>query len=539
MDNANASQSADRMLSSPESQGGDNVLVPSGSASLGSGSESEDHVPSQPAQIAADPEIAIRRLYEKQDSLQQQLTYIRQQQGESSQQDQPSEDVDAEKGGSQKGGQKASEAGEDNGGGDSKNGQHGNKEKDEQKPTFKQRLAETTQKTGEWMRKHRIATVLLAFGFIVSVIGTILLIRYLDSYVDTDDAFLDGHTDPISFRVSGIVKAVYVENTSLVRKGQLLVELDGRDNQVAKEQASASYAQAEASARAQAPNVPIAAVDQRTQVSREDLDVVSARANVAATEERYRSALADLHQAQASQGNAAREEERYRQLVVKQEVTREQYDQRETEAKAQTEIVASRAETANAASRSITQARAMLAQTEAQAAQARENRPRQIQVQRELLTERKAAELTAKARADQAELNLEYTRIFAPEDGIVGDKQVQIATQVAAGQELFALTQVNDIWITANFKETQLERMRAGQSVTVHVDALKLDFQGYVEALPGASGAVYSLLPPENAVGNYVKVVQRLPVRIRLHPGQDGLQRLRPGMSVEPKVWLR
>ena len=160
-------------------------------------------------------------------------------------------------------------------------------------------------------------------------------------------------------------------------------------------------------------------------------------------------------------------------------------------------------------------------------------------MQRETLTQRKASELVAKAQADQAELNFEYTRIYAPEDGVIGDKQVQVATQVAPGQELFALTQTNDIWITANFKETEITRMRAGQSVTVYVDALKLKFQGYVEALPGASGAVYSLLPPENATGNYVKVVQRLPVRIRLNGGQDGYQRLRPGMSVEPKVWLR
>lgn len=147
--------------------------------------------------------------------------------------------------------------------------------------------------------------------------------------------------------------------------------------------------------------------------------------------------------------------------------------------------------------------------------------------------------LAAQAQADQAELNLEYTRIYAPEDGIIGDKQVQVGSQVAPGQELFALTQTNDIWVTANFKETQIRNMRPGQSVTIHVDALGRKFDGYVEALPGASGAVYSLLPPENATGNYVKVVQRLPVRIRFKPNQPGLERLAPGMSVEPKVWVK
>jgi membrane fusion protein (multidrug efflux system) len=145
----------------------------------------------------------------------------------------------------------------------------------------------------------------------------------------------------------------------------------------------------------------------------------------------------------------------------------------------------------------------------------------------------------AQAALNQAQLNLEYTRIYAPEDGIIGDKQVQLADQVQPGQELFALTQTNDIWVTANFKETEVRQMQPGQSVTIYVDALKQKFDGYVEALPGASGAVYSLLPPENATGNYVKVVQRLPVRIRFKPNQPNANRLAPGMSVEPKVWIK
>ncbi len=427
-------------------------------------------------------------------------------------------------------------------GGDDKKGdedKEGGDDKDEQKPPLKERLAEKEEKTEGWVRQHPVATVSIVAGFLLLVIAVILIIHHLNSYVSTDDAFIDGHTDPISFRVSGIVKAVYVENTYFVKKGQLLVELDARDNQVAKEQASANYAQAQAAFRAQAPNVPIVATDQITRIKNEDYNVVSARANVAGNEERYHAALADMHQAEAQQGNAAREEERYRLLVVKEEVTREQYDQRVTDERAQTAVVASRRETAEAASRAVTQAEAQLQQARVQAEQARQDTPRQVQMQREMLAQRKAAELVAKAQADQAELNFEYTRIFAPEDGIIGDKQVQVATQVAPGQELFALTQTNEIWVTANFKETEVRRMRAGQSVTVYVDALKTNFEGWVEALPGGTGAVYSLLPPENATGNYVKVVQRLPVRIRLHPGQNGEQRLAPGMSVEPKVWLR
>jgi membrane fusion protein (multidrug efflux system) len=151
---------------------------------------------------------------------------------------------------------------------------------------------------------------------------------------------------------------------------------------------------------------------------------------------------------------------------------------------------------------------------------------------------RKADMLTAEARADQAALNFGYTRIYSPADGVIGDKSVQVGMQVQPGQELFALTESNDVWVTANFKETQIRRMRPGQPVTIHVDALSQNFDGYIEALPGASGAVYSLLPPENATGNYVKVVQRLPVRIRFRAGERGAERLAPGMSVEPKVWI-
>ncbi len=471
-----------------------------------------------PAEVEHD--LALRMLYDEQTRLRGELDEMRKKQ----------EGGDGKKGGDKEGG-------DEDKGKDDKEG--GDDEKDEEKPPLKERLAEDGAKTKGWIHQHPFATVGIVAASILLAVCIGLLLHYLNSYEDTDDAFVDGHTDPISFRISGIVKAVYVEDTYMVKKGQLLIELDGRDNQVAKEQASANYAQAQAGVRAQAPNVPITSANQGSQVVQADFNVVGSQANVSASEERYRSAIADLQQAEANEANAAREEERYRLLVVKQEVTREQYDQQATNAQAQTSVVASRRETAAAAERAVVQAESQLGQAEAQARQQKAVTPRQIQEQREMLAQRKASELVAKAQADQSELNLEYTRIYAPEDGIIGDKQVQVATQVAPGQELFALTQTNDVWITANFKETEITRMHAGQSVTVYVDALKMKFEGYVEALPGASGAVYSLLPPENATGNYVKVVQRLPVRIRLNQGQNGYQRLRPGMSVEPKVWLR
>ena len=486
-------------------------------------------------------DLALRMLYVEQLRLRAELDSMRERQQQAEQgkgkQDQDEkkgeEDKEGEsrEGGGKKEGQKEDEKDGDK---DKKSDDKDDKEKDdkEKKPPLLQRVK-------AWTSEHPVATILIVVGAIVLIIATILLWIYLSSYETTDDAFIDGHTDPISARISGIVAAVYVENTYRVKKGQLLVQLDQRDNQVAKEQASANYDEAKASTRAQNPNVSITTTDQTTRIFNSDLNVVSDQANVAASEERYRSAIADLHQAEANEANAAREEERYGRLVVKEEVSREQYDQRATEERAQAALVASRRETADAAAKTVTQAEAQLGMARQQAKQARQDTPRQIAMQRETVAQRRAGELAAKAQADQAELNLEYTLIYAPEDGIIGDKQVQVATQVAPGQELFALTQTNDIWITANFKETEVRKMRQGQSVTVYVDALGEKFDGYVENLPGGTGAVYSLLPPENATGNYVKVVQRLPIRIRIKTGQRDFERLVPGMSVEPKVWLR
>ena len=480
-----------------------------------------------------DRTLVLRMLYDEQARLRKELEDLK------GNQDQKG---DEKEGGDKKEG--SDKGGDDDGGGDKDGdkkedgedkkdeGKEGDDKKGDKKPPLKERVQ-------GWVKQHPIATVAIVVGTILLLIAVVILWIYLSSYEDTDDAFVDGHTDPISPRISGFVTAIYVENTYQVKKGQLLLELDARDNQVAKERAGAQLAQAQADVQAQIPNVPITQVTQSTQVATTDQGVVSAQANVDAAINRYRSALADLRQAEADEANAAREEERYRQLVAKEEVSQELYDQRLTTMRAQQAVVQSRRESADASSRAVESAEASLRQAQQQAKQAASNLPRQIAIQHSTLAVRQANAQAAQASLNQAELNLEYTRIYAPEDGIIGDKQVQLADQVQAGQEMFALTQTNDIWVTANFKETEVKQMHAGESVTIYVDALKQKFDGYVEALPGASGAVYSLLPPENATGNYVKVVQRLPVRIRFKPNQPNENRLAPGMSVEPKVWIK
>jgi len=390
-----------------------------------------------------------------------------------------------------------------------------------------------------WIQLHPILTLLLVAGLIVLIIAGTVVWNYLESYESTDDAEVGGHTDPISSRITGRVIGVYVENTQNVVKGQVLVDLDPKDYEVAVAQARANLAQSEAALQAASPSVPITQTTEQTNVASTSLDVASAEAELSAAERNYDAALADVEQSEANEANAAAEEARYRLLVEKQEVSRESYDQRLTTLRALHDMVDARKASAEAARRNVQQRTDVLEQARKRASEAQANSPRRVVAQRADVATRRAAIEAADARLRQALLNLSYCKIFAPAPGIVGDKTVEVGSYVSPGQELFAITQINDLWVTANFKETQIRNMHPGQTVTIHVDALSQDFNGYVENLPGATGAEYSLLPPENATGNFVKVVQRLPVRIRFKPGQPNAQRLRPGMSVEPKVWVK
>jgi membrane fusion protein (multidrug efflux system) len=483
--------------------------------------------PDDPRLQQSDTALVHRALYDEQARLRAEVDELRKQQQDLKSQGEKGQGDKNEDGENDKQGKDdKKQDGDDKG-----KGKEGEK-KDEKKPPLKERAK-------AWTSQHPIGTILIIVGVILLIILIALLWRYINSYENTDDAFIDGHTDPISARVSGFVTAVHVENTYRVKKGQVLAELDPHDYQVALDQANANLAQAEAGLRAQTPNVPITETSQSTNVTTSDLGVASAEAQVAAARQRYQASLSELDQATASKENADREEQRYKLLVAKEEVSRELYDQRATEARSQDAMAASRRAAADAADKEVRQSEASLDQARQRALEAARNSPRQVAIQHQTLDMRIASVQAARAQAEQAALNLQYTKILAPEDGIVGDKSVELSSQIAPAQELMAITQINDIWITANFKETQVKRMQPGESVTVHVDALSQNFDGYVEALPGASGAVYSLLPPENATGNYVKVVQRLPVRIRIKPNQPGAERLAPGMSVEPKVWLQ
>jgi membrane fusion protein (multidrug efflux system) len=406
------------------------------------------------------------------------------------------------------------------------------KDKDAPKKPFLQRA-------GGWTKAHPIATVAILILLVAAFVGAWFLWLYLQSYESTDDAQVDGHVNAISSRILGTVVAVHVENNDSVEPGQLAVELDPRDYQVALSQQRANLAQAKANVNAQSPNIPITQLTQSTGVSTADLDVTIARAGYYAEEQQVASARADLTQAEANAANAKAEEIRYRELVDKEEVSREQYGQRLADTRAQIAIVDARRASVEAAIKTVEQRTATLEQVTRLAAEARQNSERQVDVQRATGAARDAAAQISRAQMDQAILNLTYCKIYAPVSGIIGNKTVEVGAQVSVGQELFDITPTDDIWVTANYKETQLRKMRPGQAVTISVDTLGREFNGYIEDMPGATGARYSLLPPENATGNYVKVVQRLPVRIRFKPNQDGVAKLRVGMSVEPKVWLK
>ena len=381
----------------------------------------------------------------------------------------------------------------------------------------------------------RIAVVI---AIIVLLIAGFFAYRYFTSYESTDDAQVDGHVNSVSARVSGHVVKLNVQDNQYVQAGTVLVEIDPADYQVAYERAKADFEDAQAAAVAAGVTVPITSINTSGQVSASEADVSSARAGIQVAKQQFEAAKSQLQEAQANNVKAQNDLGRYKQLVDKQEISQQQYDQAIAAAKASEATVEAARASADAAQQQVTQAQGKLVQAEVNSRYAN-TAPRQMQITRAKATSALAEAQRKKADLDQAQLNLEYTKIVAPVNGIVSDRTVEVGQNVAPGQELMKIINLDDIWITANFKETQLRQMKVGQKVTVEVDANGRSYNGKVDSVAGASGARFSLLPPENATGNYVKVVQRIPVKIILDPGSNNDHQLRPGESVTPKVWIR
>jgi membrane fusion protein, multidrug efflux system len=377
--------------------------------------------------------------------------------------------------------------------------------------------------------------------------------RYQAVRETTDDAQVDGHINPIAARVGGPVIRVHVQDNQSVAAGTLLLEIDPRDYQVALERAQAELAVTEAAARAAGAAVPVTAIATSSQLSGAQALVQSAEARVTVAAREVDSARARLgplqarlRESEALFTRSTQDLERMKQLIAKDEISRQQFDAAVTSAEAlrasRDAAIAALAETEKgvaAAEARLVQVRAGVLEAQA-AMHAASSGPSQVAITRSNVSAAEARVLQARAALDQAQLNLEYTKVHSPVAGIVSMKKVEIGQVVQREQPLMALVQLDDIWVTANFKEDQLQHMRVDQLVILTVDAYGgRQYRGRVESIAAATGARFSLLPPENAAGNYIKVVQRIPVKIVLEKGQDPEHLLRQGMSVVPTVFTR
>lgn len=378
---------------------------------------------------------------------------------------------------------------------------------------------------------------LIVIAVLVLVVGGLFLWRYLSSYESTDDAQVDVHLSPVSARISGYVIKVNVGDNQWVQKGDVLVEIDPKDYEVAVEQAQANLASAEATAESLNITVPITSVSTSSQLSFSTSDVQNASSGIIAAEAQLTAAHAQLQQAEANDVKAQDDLVRYKALVDKREVADQIYDQALAAAKASTASVAAAHANEAAAQQSVKQARDRLAQSEANQRSA-ETGPQQVSSSQARARAAVADVQQKRAALEQAQLNLGYTKIVAPVTGEV-NKTVVVGLNVQPGQQLLTVVPLEEIWITANFKETQLKHMRVGQKADIDVDSNGRTFKGHVDSVAGATGPLFSLLPPENATGNYVKIVQRIPVKIVLEPGENRDHQLRPGMNVVPDVYLR
>jgi membrane fusion protein (multidrug efflux system) len=378
----------------------------------------------------------------------------------------------------------------------------------------------------------------LILAVVVLAIVGVLLWLYFGTYESTDDAQIDGHVNSISARVSGHVSKLNVQDNQFVEAGTVLVEIDPTDYQISVNRARADYDDALATAAAAGVNIPITNVNTGSQLSSAQANVDNAHAGVSAAERQLEGAKAQTAQAEANNAKAQSDLARYKQLVEKQEISQQQYDQAVAAARAGAASVEAARAAAEAAGQGVLQARSKVAQATADLRSA-ETAPQQLSATRSRAQSARAIAERKRADLDQAQQNLKYTQVIAPVSGIVSNRTVEVGQNVQPGQELMKVISLDDVWVTANFKETQLRRMRAGQPVDIKADSSGRKYKGHVDSIAGASGARFSLLPPENATGNYVKVVQRIPVKIAFEQGETKDHVLRPGMSVEPKVWIK
>jgi len=387
---------------------------------------------------------------------------------------------------------------------------------------------------------NRRKTFALAVSAVMVILaGAIAFWHHARTYESTDNAQVDGHLIGITARIDGTVHAVYVEQNQFVKASDVVAEIDSRDYVLFLKQAQAQLLKAEAETRAESADVLVTDNSTQASISGRQAEVLAAKAAVAAADHDYAAAIAGLHQAEAHNANAQADLLRYKSLVDDELVSRVKYDEIVNTANALAAAVDLARSSAESTQNTVGQRRAILEQARVRLEEAIANGPHQIDIRKANLESRRADVQLMKAQVDRAMLDVTYCKILATVSGVVSMRTIEVGEHVDKGRRLLTIADLSDLWVTANFKETQLGRIHPGQPATIYIDAYGQEFDAYVEAMPGATGAIASLLPPENATGNFVKVVQRLPVRLRFKRGQRGLDRLRPGLSGVPTIRVR
>jgi membrane fusion protein, multidrug efflux system len=399
--------------------------------------------------------------------------------------------------------------------------------------------------------RRSLARIIVPIVILLILVGGYFLWKHFDAYESTDDAQIDGHINAISARISGNVIQVLTDDEKYVKAGDVLVRIDPNDYQVAVAKAEADLADAEAALQGSRTDIPITSTNTASQLktahsgrTNANAGLVGAQRQLDAAQARLDTAKAQVREAAANYKKAGDDVARYKLLVAKDEISQQQYDTSVSTADAAKATLDARSAAVSEAEQNIKVAQSAVEEANTRipqadaSVQAAMTAPQQVAVSQSRAKSAQAQVAQRRALLDQAKLNLSYCTIVAPVSGIVGKKTVEVGQNISPGQQLMAVVPLDDIWVTANFKETQLRRMKPGQVVKFSVDAYSREYSGKVEGVGGASGSRFSLLPPENATGNYVKVVQRIPVRIDLEPGQNDDRRLRPGMSVDPKVYV-
>jgi len=371
-----------------------------------------------------------------------------------------------------------------------------------------------------------IASALLGWHFVVH-----------PHEVNTDDAQIDGHVHPINSRIGGTITWVNpnVEDTYYVTAGTVMAHLDPNDYQPTVNRLEGDLQASEAQERAAALNLPIASATALSRLGSAQASLAEADADLKTAISQKTAADATVTQAEANYRRAEDDRVRYQALVATHEISLSEYDQRATDAKSTGALLAAAQANSAVADQRIEAARQKIIERQSDLRLA-ETAPQSIASARANI--QRAAGETKRSQATlwNAQLDLGYTDLVAPVSGIVGRKSMEVGQRVAANQLMLTLAPPKDVWAIANFRETQLKKMRIGQPARVHVDSIGQDFEGTVESIGGATGSKYSVIAPENATGNYVKVVQRIPVRIRLNGLESASPLLLPGMSIEVSV---